>query len=432
MSPGYRETLDYLYARLPMFQRVGPVAYKKDLGNTLALLEGCGQPHRSFRSIHIAGTNGKGSVTHLIAASCMQAGLRTGIYTSPHYRDFRERIKIGAELIPEDTVVAFVHDHRDLIERVAPSFFELTVAMAFHYFAQQRVDIAVIETGLGGRLDSTNVVQPVLSVITQIGWDHMDLLGDTLPAIAAEKAGIIKPGVPVVIGETLPETLPVFQARAEETASPLILAEREWAVETVRPGWRHMTLEAIAADGRSYLLDTDITGPYQVFNIRTWLAAREALCRLGWLPEGPGQKEIANVRAMTGFMGRWQVLGERPLVLLDSAHNQNGLESLFGNLEAYPFATRHIVFGMVHDKAPHRLLDCLPADGRYYLARANVPRGMDAEALKGLFDARGLQGTAWPSVQDAFQAAMLAAGPEDLLLVCGSIFVVAEVLPAPG
>lgn len=432
MSPGYRETLDYLFARLPMFQRIGPVAYKKDLTNTLALLEGCGCPHRSFRSVHIAGTNGKGSVTHLIAASCMQAGLRTGIYTSPHYRDFRERIKIGAGLIPEDSVVAFVHDHRDLIERVGPSFFELTVAMAFHYFAEQQVDIAVIETGLGGRLDSTNVIHPELSVITQIGWDHMDLLGDTLPAIAAEKAGIIKPGVPVVIGETLPETLPVFQAKAEETGSPLILAESQWAVTTARTGWQHMTLEASAADGRRKTLDTDITGPYQVANIRTWLAARDALCRLGLLPEGPGAEEIANVRTLTGFMGRWQVLGERPLVLLDSAHNQDGLESLFNNLEAFSFARKHIVFGMVNDKAPDRLLDCLPADGLYYLARANVPRGMDAEALKGIFDAHRLRGSAWPSVQDAYHAALQAAGPDDLLLVCGSIFVVAEVLPVPA
>jgi dihydrofolate synthase / folylpolyglutamate synthase len=426
----YGQTLDYLYARLPMFQRVGPAAYKKDLTNTLALLEACGQPHLQFRSVHIAGTNGKGSVTHLLAASCLQAGLRTGIYTSPHYRDFRERIKIGSDYMSREAVVDFVSNNREAIEVIQPSFFEVTVAMAFRYFADQQVDIAIVETGLGGRLDSTNVLTPVLSVITQIGWDHMDLLGHTLEAIAGEKAGIIKPGVPVVIGESHPETLPVFCAVAGDRQAPLILAEEQWQAEVLRPGWTEMIVEATAADGRHRVLDTDVTGPFQIRNIRTWLAARDALVRLEILPDRPEKDELAHVRTKTGFLGRWQVLGDRPLVLLDSAHNRDGLTLLFSELEKHDFAHWHLVFGTVSDKDISPIIDLLPSGAAYYFAKADVPRGLDASVLQAHCATRGLQGQAFSSVAEAFAAAHRAAGQEDLVLVCGSIFVVAEVLPA--
>jgi len=432
VDQAYRDTLDYLYARLPMFQRVGPVAYKKDLTNTLALLEACGQPHRNFRSVHIAGTNGKGSVTHLLAASCLRAGLRTGIYTSPHYRDFRERVKIGPALISREAVVAFVASHKDAIEAIQPSFFEVTVAMAFKYFSDQAVDIAIIETGLGGRLDSTNVITPLLSVITQIGWDHMDLLGHTLDAIAGEKAGIIKPGIPVVIGEFQSETMPVFREVARQNQAPLTLAEEEWRTEVLHGSWREMTIRAMARDGRQHLLRTDVTGPFQALNIRTWLAARDQLVLQEVLPDDPAEDELAAVRRDTAFLGRWQVLGDRPLVLLDSAHNRNGLALLFSELEKHDFARWHLVYGTVSDKDIAPVLELLPSRATYYFAKADVPRGMDALLLKDQCAAVGLQGDAYPTVSDAFQAARKAAAPDDLVLVCGSIFVVAETLPASG
>lgn len=425
----YLETLTYLFARLPMFQRIGPVAFKKDLTNTRALLEQLGNPHHDFASIHIAGTNGKGSVAHLLAASFLANGRKTGIYTSPHYTDFRERIKVGNELIPSAYVTSFVRRHKELIENVSPSFFELTVAMAFSYFAEQKVDIAIVETGLGGRLDSTNVISPVLSVITQIGWDHMDMLGDSLELIAREKAGIIKQGIPVVVGERSPETDQVFLKTAQTLDSPITFASDHYRLEEVYDDWSRMKARFRREDGSSFTVQTDLTGPFQVRNLATFLEARRILGELGLLPAGFTAEEVKRVRNLTGFKGRWQVLSENPVVLCDSAHNFDGLALLFEEVARRSFPCLHIVVGFVQDKDLDRVLPLFPLNAKYYFAKADVPRGMDAETLKVRFGHKGCKGQAYSSVIQAFKEALCHAEPTDLVLVCGSIFVVGEVLP---
>lgn len=425
----YQETLTYLFARLPMFQRIGPVAFKKDLTNTRALLEQLGNPHHDFASIHIAGTNGKGSVAHLLAASFLANGRKTGIYTSPHYTDFRERIKVGNELIPSAYVTSFVRRHKELIENVSPSFFELTVAMAFSYFAAQKVDIAIVETGLGGRLDSTNVISPVLSIITQIGWDHMDMLGDSLELIAREKAGIIKQGIPVVVGERSPETDQVFLKTAQTLDSPITFASDHYRLEEVYDDWSMMKARFRREDGSSFTVQTDLTGPFQVRNLATFLEARRILGELGLLPAGFTAEEVKTVRNLTGFKGRWQVLSENPVVLCDSAHNFDGLALLFEEVARRSFPCLHIVVGFVQDKDLDKVLPLFPLNARYYFAKADVPRGMDAETLKVRFGHKGCKGKAYSSVIQAFKEALCHAEPTDLVLVCGSIFVVGEVLP---
>ncbi len=425
----YKETLTYLFARLPMFQRVGPVAFKKDLTNTRALLEQLGNPHHDFASIHIAGTNGKGSVAHLLAASFLANGMNPGIYTSPHYTDFRERIKVGKELIPSAWVTSFVRRHKELIETISPSFFELTVAMAFSYFAKQKVDIAIVETGLGGRLDSTNVISPVLSIITQIGWDHMDLLGDSLELIAREKAGIIKPGIPVVVGERSPETDQVFVQMAQTQGASLTFASDHYQLEEVSDDWSMLKARFRKEDGSSLAVQTDLTGPFQVRNLATFLESRRILGALGLLPADFTAEEVKRVRDLTGFMGRWQVLSKNPVVLCDSAHNLDGLALLFEEVARRSFPGVHIVVGFVQDKDLDRVLPLFPLDARYYFAKADVPRGMDAGTLKVLFGQKGRNGHAYSSVVQAFKEALRHAEPSDLLLVCGSIFVVGEVLP---
>lgn len=430
MTQPYREVMDYLYARLPMYQRVGPPALKKDLTNTLALLEALGHPEIRFPAIHIAGTNGKGSVAHLLGSLCMVNGLKTGIYTSPHYLDFRERIKIGADYIAEEDVVAFVDLCRPVIEEIEPSFFEVTVAMAFWHFARQQVDMAVVETGLGGRLDSTNVLTPLLSVITNIGWDHMNMLGDSLPAIAGEKAGIIKPHTPVIIGERQPETEPVFRQRAAEAAAPIFFAEEVVTCEIIAETWEGMTVR-LGSPGREpgdYL--TDLSGPYQARNVRTFLAAAGVLEQLDVLKADKVHlaEALHDVRGRTGLMGRWQVLGTEPLILCDSAHNVDGLRLLFERLREDKEGELHVVFGTVSDKDLSRVLGILPRSASYYLARPDIPRGMDVEVLAGWLEEAGLPHQECASVADAFNAACAHAEPKDRVVVCGSIFVVAEVL----
>lgn len=430
MRRAYKETVDYLFSMLPMFQRVGPVAYKKDLTNTLALLEALGNPEKRFRSIHVAGTNGKGSLTHLLAALFKAHGFKTGIYTSPHYKDFRERIKIGPDLIPKREVVAFVHRYKDLIEEVRPSFFELTVAMAFWYFDSRKVDIAIVETGLGGRLDSTNVLSPDLSVITNIGWDHMDLLGQTLSEIAEEKAGIIKPGVPVVIGEDLPETKPVFLQKAHNVGSPILFASECWQCRRQQGDLLANRMEFHSRDGRDLLLETDLTGPFQTHNFRTFLTVCDAMDQFGILSiqQEPLVESVRNVRTSVRYLGRWQVLGKDPLVLADSAHNRDGLDLLFQGVFLIPHSRLRIVLGVVADKELDKVLPLFPKDALYHFAKANVPRGLDAEVLRERCKAHDLQGKAYRSVRSALNAAKRKAQPNDLILVCGSIFVVAEVI----
>lgn len=429
----YRDALDYLYAHLPMFQRIGPAAYKKDLGNTLALCEYLGNPHGKFPSIHVGGTNGKGSVSHFLAALCQMSGLKTGLYISPHYRDFRERIKINGQYIPRKHVVEFVQAHREKIEEIQPSFFELCVAMAFDHFARERVDIAVIEVGLGGRLDSTNIITPLLSVITNISYDHMNLLGDTLTLIAGEKAGIIKPGVPVVIGETHPESAPVFLKKAAETRSPIVFADQHFqALEKETDSWR-TTIYDVFRDGKPYLenLEVDVAGPFQQKNLATALQAWEVAGPV--LPSTPAplktQHATLKTAELTRFMGRWQVIGQNPTVLCDSAHNEAGLRLLVEQLlEEAPSRQIHFVLGFVNDKSVEPVLALFPPGARYYFAKADIPRGLEATLLREKAAGAGLHGRAYSSVKNALRAARRAAAPDDLVVVTGSIFVVAEVV----
>ena len=438
----YQNALDYLYAQLPMFQRVGPAAYKKDLDNTLALCAHLGDPHTKFPSIHVAGTNGKGSVSHFLAALCQMAGLKTGLYVSPHYKDFRERIKINGRYIPRQRVVAFVEKHRAKIEAIQPSFFELCVAMAFDHFVRERVDIAVVEVGLGGRLDSTNVITPLLSVITNISYDHQNMLGDTLPLIAGEKAGIIKPGVPVVIGETHPESAPVFVKKAAETNAPIVFADQHFRVlEKPNSTWETAVYDVLRA-GKPFLQEllVDTAGPFQPKNLATVLQAWEVLwpvlCTNGVVggDANNGQNPLKtqnptlNVVERTRFMGRWQVIGKEPTVLCDSAHNEAGLRMLWAQLAGQPFRRVHVVLGFVNDKAVEPALALFPRTARYYFAKANIPRGMEATLLRDKAAALGLHGRAYTSVKNALRAARRAAAPDDLVVVTGSIFVVAEVV----
>ncbi|MBL7779854.1 MAG: bifunctional folylpolyglutamate synthase/dihydrofolate synthase [Saprospiraceae bacterium] len=429
----YQETLDYLYRHLPMFQRVGPVAYKKDLTNTLALCEHLGNPQHKFKSIHVAGTNGKGSVSHMLAAICQTAGYKTGLYISPHYKDFRERIKIDGQYIPRRRVVDFVANNLDAIERIQPSFFELCVAMAFDHFAREKVDVAIVEVGLGGRLDSTNVITPLLSVITNISYDHQNLLGDTLPEIAGEKAGIIKPGIPVVIGETHPESAPVFEKKARDMKAPIVFADQHFKVsEKAQHNWT-TTNYAVEKDGKSLFqqLKVAAAGPFQTRNIATVLQACE------WIPETalPGihrpevlAEALAHIPERTRFMGRWQVIGEKPLTLCDSAHNEAGLRLAFERIRQMPYRQLHIVTGFVNDKDVSPTLGHFPVQARYYFAKADIPRGLEATILQEKAAVFELHGRAYSSVRNALRAARRAASPDDMIVVIGSIFVVAEVL----
>ncbi len=409
-----------------MYQRIGAPAFKKDLGNTLALCAHLGNPHERFRSIHVAGTNGKGSVSHMLAAIAQAAGLKTGLYISPHYKDFRERIKINGRYIPRPDVIRFVEQHREAIERIEPSFFELTVAMAFDHFARQKVDIAVIEVGLGGRLDSTNVITPLLSVITNISFDHMDMLGHTLPLIAGEKAGIIKPGVPVVVGESNPETAPVFIQKAQQNGADIYFADQRIRLQERTPSTAAHTVFDVDLGDRSLAgLHVNAAGPYLPANLTTVL---EAWRHLPFLPETALRNGLENLQALTRYIGRWQFIGERPDVLVDSAHNEAGLRSVFTRVATLPYPHLHIVFGTVNDKDLSKALPLLPPNARYYFAKADIPRGLDATILQKKASEYGLSGRSYRSVKAALRAARRNARPEDLVLVTGSVFVVAETL----
>jgi dihydrofolate synthase/folylpolyglutamate synthase len=434
----YKESLDYLYAQLPMYHRVGAVAYKKDLHNTLALCAHLGHPQHQFPAIHIGGTNGKGSVSHIIAAALQASGLKTGLYVSPHYKDFRERIKINGEYIPRRQVQAFVEQNKSIIEEIAPSFFELCVAMAFDHFAREKVDIAVIEVGLGGRLDSTNVITPLLSVITNISYDHMNLLGDTLPQIAFEKAGIIKANVPVVIGETHPESAPVFIQKAREMNAPITFADQHYKVEALQNPqvFEEKPAYSVQKEG-VYLFESlpvDIAGPYQSNNLATAFQAWEVFEGVVKqhphlaLRSGAFEDGVQSIRARTRFQGRWQLIGNRPTILCDSAHNEAGLKAAFGKIKDLDFGRLHIITGMVNDKDVDKALGYFPADARYYFAKANIPRGLDTRVLQEKAQAFGLVGKPYKSVKGALAAAKRAAKPDDLIIVIGSIFVVAEVI----
>lgn len=428
----YQQTLDYLFAQLPMFQRQGSSAFKKDLTNTLALCHALGNPQHAFRSIHVAGTNGKGSTSHFLASILQAQGYRTGLYTSPHLKDFRERIRVNGKMISEEAVIRFTEENRPLFERIRPSFFEMTVAMAFHHFREQQVDIAIIETGMGGRLDSTNVITPLLSVITNIGHDHQQFLGETLPEIAGEKAGIIKPGIPVVIGERQHETTPVFLDKATSMGSAIRFASDELALrqseESAGSTWTlRLTYEDVRRMERTVV--SGLAGPHQHKNVRTVLCAVDALRDIGIrIADGSVLTGLLEVVERTGLLGRWQKLGEHPLTLCDTAHNKEGIAPVMERLRTIGEGRAlHIVWGMVSDKDHSPILFMLPKNATYYFCRPDIPRGLPAEEMRDKAAVCGLHGLAFASVTEALKAARMAASADDVIFVGGSTFVVAEV-----
>ncbi len=427
----YKETLDFLYQNLPMYQRTGKAAYKADLDNTIELDKFLGHPHRSFKSIHIAGTNGKGSVSHMLASALQHNGFKTGLYTSPHLLDFRERIRVDGKPIPENRVVTFVDSIEEIIPKINPSFFEITVAMAFDHFAKEEVDVAIIETGLGGRLDSTNIITPGLSVITNISMDHMDFLGSEIEQIAAEKAGIIKPGVPVVIGDTDSALLPVFEHIARKKGSPLFKS-------TDARGFKFLTQSVqghaiyrfiITADQSEEQWELDLLGEYQKGNLLTTLCVLDLLKREGWsLDNEEIASGLASITKSTGLRGRWEILGANPKIICDTAHNDEGVRAVMTQLLHVPAKKLHIIWGMVDDKAPETILPLLPQDAEYYFTRASIPRALDAKILLEKAAAAGLKGNAFPDVRRAIEAAQQNAETDDVIFIGGSTFVVSDAL----
>ncbi len=430
----YQQTIEHLYTQLPMFSRIGAIAYKEDLHNTIALCNAIGNPQNKFRSIHIAGTNGKGSTSHMLAAIFQQAGYKTGLYTSPHLKDFRERIKINGEMVSEAFVVAFVESTLAITEAVQPSFFELTVAMAFEYFANEKVDIAIIETGLGGRLDSTNIITPLLSVITNIGYDHINILGDTLEKISFEKAGIIKPKVPVVVGEYLDVTKPVFLQKGIEKNAPVYFSEDELTILEVHAtsDQLYCTIKNNNTDlAETYILD--LPGLYQAKNLRTVLSALTILQEKGFDIKAPDQKEaLANIKKLTGLHGRWEVVAEHPLIVLDVAHNEDGMKQVLQQVQSHKATVSnsagiHFIIGMVKDKEVTKVLSMLPADAHYYFTNAHIPRALPAVELQEKAATYNLTGSVYNTVMEAILAAKNVSTGDDLIIVCGSVFLVGEV-----
>lgn len=426
----YQQSLDYLYSKLPMFTRIGAAAIKKDLHNTLAMTAALGNPHQKFKTIHIAGTNGKGSTSHMLAAILQQAGYKTGLYTSPHLKDFRERIRVNGSMASENFVSDFVTDHQQLIEKIEPSFFEVTVAMAFQYFAQEQVDIAIIEVGLGGRLDSTNIISPILSVITNISLDHTQILGHTLPEIAREKAGIIKPNTPVVIGEKQEETTSVFLEKAALENAPITFASEIISIKNQQV--RNQSLEVEVYENEKLRFDKlvlDLSGSYQQKNVATVVQSVTILRELGMLITDEAIREaLLQVKKITGLQGRWQTLSEKPLVICDTGHNKAGITEVLKNIASTSFETLHFVIGMVKDKDIDSVLALLPTDARYYFCEPNLERALPAGELKVKAATFQLDGDVFASVCDALAKAKQNASDNDLIFIGGSTFVVAEIL----
>ncbi len=427
----YQEAIDFMYSQLPAFHRIGKAAYKANLDNTLALDEYFSHPHRRFRSIHVAGTNGKGSVSHMLASVLQSAGYKTGLYTSPHLKDYRERLRINGQMAPEEVITGFIEKNTDIIKKIQPSFFEMSVAMAFDYFAKEQVDIAVVEVGLGGRLDSTNIITPELSIITGISYDHTDLLGDTLEKIAAEKAGIIKPGIPVVIGRSQPEIKHVFEEKASEQEATIHFADQLYSTS---PGFYSADQEQVfnVYKGESLVwpkLAVDLQGFYQSVNLLTVLQSTELLQQRGFnLSEKAVREGLSSVTRQTGMMGRWQVIGNNPLIVCDTGHNEEGISRVVNQLLQTPWKRLHMVIGFVQEKAIDRILALLPREATYYFTRAGVPRAFDTEILSAKAAEYGLSGRVVPDVKEALEAAKTEAGDKDMIFVGGSTFVVAEVL----
>ncbi len=429
----YQEALDFLFSQLPMFSRVGAAAYKPGLDTSLAIDTYFDHPHRRFKSIHVGGTNGKGSTSHMLAAILQAQGYKVGLYTSPHLVDFRERMRVDGEMIPREKVVKFVEKWKGCGYEGHPSFFELTMMMAFNWFAEENVDYAVIEVGMGGRLDSTNIITPEMCVITNISNDHTQFLGDTLPKIAVEKAGIMKSGIPAVVGEAEGEIREVFEKRSREVGCHVVFAEdtpRLLSIsEDPEGGWR-----CTSAEG-SY--SSPLAGDYQKRNLETVLHAVDTMRECGIEVSDSSVREgIANVERLTGLKGRWTVLSHSPLTIADTGHNIAGITYNMGQLRRLR-DSRHgsrlrIVIGFVADKAIDKILPLLPADAEYYITNAQIPRALPGEKLKGRFIEAGLDGTVYPCVKDAYDAALKASSPDDILFIGGSTFIVADLLAALG
>ncbi|MFM9909853.1 MAG: bifunctional folylpolyglutamate synthase/dihydrofolate synthase [Chitinophagaceae bacterium] len=426
----YQQTIDYLFTRLPMFSRIGAAAIRKDLTNTYALCKVLGDPQKKIKTIHVAGTNGKGSTSHMIAAILQTAGYKTGLYTSPHLYNFRERIRLNGSMIPEQSVVEFTNYITPFIDQIDPSFFEISVAMAFDFFAKEQVDIAVIEVGLGGRLDSTNIIFPEVAVITNIGYDHMNLLGNTLQEIAFEKAGIIKKNTPVVIGEMLPETKPVFEKVALALDAPIHISGfnrniLEWKYEK----YRSIVTVADRQTGEQEIFQLDLPGFYQNKNLLTVLEAIHQLQQKNWKIDDYAIKEgLSKTKKLTGLQGRWDLVHTQPDIILDVAHNEDGIKQLIKQLEIADHQHLHIVLGMVKDKEIEKILRILPTQATYYFTKAQIPRALPEEKLAELAFSVGLTGKHYPNVKAALDSAKANAHVNDLILVCGSVFVVGEVV----
>ena len=421
----YIQTIAYLYDRLPVFHHIGSDAYKPGLQNTIQLMHALKNPQSNYRTIHVAGTNGKGSVSHLLAAVLQCSGYRVGLYTSPHLVDFRERIRINGEMIEEQYVVDFVEQHKSLFDDIEPSFFEATMAMAFNYFNDQQVDIAVIEVGLGGRLDSTNIIIPEISVITNISFDHMGFLGDTLAKIAFEKAGIIKRNIPVVIGESHPETTPVFEMKAIQEDAPIYYAE-----EFVQVAFKNYEKNCMVVETSDYqTYKVGLCGYYQLKNIATTLTAINQLNELDFrIAKSAIAKGFEHVTQLTGLRGRWEKLQLNPTVVADTGHNVGGFQYITEQLRAQPYQTLRIVIGMVNDKDISAVLVLLPKDATYYFTQAAIVRALPAEELKKQAESIGLTGIAYSTVKEAVKVAIREADPKDFVFIGGSNFVVGEAL----
>jgi dihydrofolate synthase/folylpolyglutamate synthase len=403
----YQDTVSWMFQQLPMYQNKGISALKKDLTNTIYLSNHLGQPEKRFKSIHVGGTNGKGSTSHMLASVLQEAGYKVGLYTSPHLKDFRERIRINGKVVSKQFVIGFIKRNKTFLELNTLSFFEMTVGMAFDYFAKQQIDIAVIEVGLGGRLDSTNIITPELSIITNIGFDHMEMLGDTLEKISGEKAGIIKQNIPVVIGETHLETQSVFKSKAKSTGSKIYFADQ--------------LIEGI--------LESDLKGSYQKHNIKAVLQSVEVLRHSGFkIPQSQLKRGLLNVTNNTGLQGRWQVLGHNPKILCDTAHNKEGLTYIMQQLKSEAFNKLHIIFGVVNDKDLSSIIPLLPRNATYYLCKPDVQRGLDVEELETIFKKSRITCQAYNSVNEALNTAKSNANKDDLIYVGGSTFVVAEII----
>ena len=425
----YPETLHWLFSQLPMFQRDGKAAYKANLDNTHTLDAHFGHPHRKFKTIHVAGTNGKGSVSHMLASVLHETGIKVGLYTSPHLIDFRERIRVNGQVIPQANVVQFVAANKAFFTEVKPSFFEMTVAMAFWHFAATEVDVAVVEVGLGGRLDSTNIITPELAVITNIGLDHTEFLGETIAEIAAEKAGIIKPNIPVIIGSTQPETQAIFEQIAQKVGTSLTYADQILQIPYAMYNAQGQQVLKVEGEATFENLTLDLAGQYQKSNIKTVLATILALQKRSFVISNTAiYNGLSKVVANTGLMGRWQLLGYNPRVVCDTGHNQAGITEIVAQIDQTAFRKLHVVFGMVSDKNPDKVLGQMPTEATYYFTKASIPRSLNADKLTQTAATYGLCGYTYQTVPEAYRAALDNADSRDMVFVGGSTFVVADLL----